>query len=87
MNFIDVVAVGTAPFGRPPAQIPACGTTALGSSLRSNAGSLQHEPTHARSSTLDAPVPALCPEHVVLAAVGGHGKLPSDGHVTARWRS
>ena len=35
------------PFGRPPAQIPACGTTALGSSLRSNAGSLQHEPTHA----------------------------------------
>ena len=35
------------PFGRPPAEIPACGTTALGSSLRSNAGSLQHEPTHA----------------------------------------
>ena len=21
------------------------------------------------------------------ARVGGHGKLPSDGHVTARWRS
>ena len=46
----DAVAGGRGrdrPFGRPPAQIPACGTTALGSSLRSNAGSLQHEPTHA----------------------------------------
>ena len=29
------------PFGRPPAQIPACGTTALGSSLGSNVGSHQ----------------------------------------------
>jgi hypothetical protein len=24
---------------------------------------------------------------VAAHGVGGHGKLPSDGHVTARWRS
>jgi hypothetical protein len=23
----------------------------------------------------------------VSKTVGGHGKLPSDGHVTSRWRS
>jgi hypothetical protein len=39
------------PFGRPPAQIPACGTTALGSWLGSNAGSGKarpgaHDPAH-----------------------------------------
>ena len=26
-------------------------------------------------------------EKVEAFAVGGHGKLPSDGHVSARWRS
>ena len=25
--------------------------------------------------------------NIVLAGVGGHGKMPSDGHVVARWRS
>ena len=26
-------------------------------------------------------------KRVIDACVGGHGKLPSDGHVSARWRS
>jgi hypothetical protein len=55
------------PFGRPPAQIPACGTTALGSWLGSNAWLGQSPARRTRSSALGVPGPALCPRHVLLA--------------------
>ena len=65
------------PFGRPPARIPACGTTALGSSLGSNTGSHPGPNRRTRSSALDTPGPALCPERVVLAAFPSRCPLPS----------
>ena len=55
------------PFGRTPAQIPACGTTALGSWLGSNAWLGQSPARRTRSSALGVPGPALCPGHVLLA--------------------
>jgi hypothetical protein len=45
-NVMQILSFGRGrdrPFGRPPAQIPACGTTALGSSLGSNACSVRSQ--------------------------------------------
>ena len=70
------VAVGTALSGGPPHRsqraelphwAPRSGPTPVHSSTN----------RRTRSSTLDAPVPALCPEHVVLAAFPSRCPLPS----------
>ena len=71
------------PFGRPPAQIPACGTTALGSSLGSNVDSGESPGRRTRSSALDAPGPALCPGRVLLAAFPSRRPLPSTTSAAA----
>ena len=70
------VAVGTALSGGPPHRsqraelphwAPRSGPTPVHSSTN----------RRTRSSTLDAPVPALCPEHVVLTAFPSRCPLPS----------
>ena len=75
-HVIPVVAVGTALSGGPPHRsqraelphwAPRSGPTPVHSSTN----------RRTRSSTLDAPVPALCPEHVVLAAFPSRCPLPS----------
>src|SRR5450759_4720239 len=72
------------PFGRPPAQIPACGTTALGSWLGSSVGLGQalpgaHDPAH----VVDAPIPALCPGRVLLTVFPSPSPLSSTTSATA----
>ena len=82
------------PCGRPPAQIPACATNALGSCLGSNAKAHIRKGVHraslffratsrTRSSALSAPVPALCPGRVLLAVFPLAGRLSSTDSAAA----
>ena len=72
------------PCGRPPAQIPACATNALGSCLGSERENAQFRATsRTRSSALSASVPALCPGRVLLAMFPSAGRLSSTDSAAA----
>ena len=72
------------PCGRPPAQIPACATNALGSCLGSEREIAHFRATsRTRSSALSAPVPALCPGRVLLAMFPSAGRLSSTDSAAA----
>src|SRR5664279_2091891 len=71
------------PFGRPPAQIPACGTTALGSWLGSSVGLGQALPGAHNPAHVDAPIPALCPGRVLLTVFPSPSPLSSTTSATA----
>jgi hypothetical protein len=81
------------PCGRPPAQIPACGITALGSCLGSDANThlrtgytilVFRATSRTQSSALDTPDPALRPGRVLLAMFPLAGGLSSTDSAAAR---
>ena len=58
--------------------------------IRCGHGCVRGVPSAARqlASLLEVLHRGVAPRRGRLAlVVGGHGKLPSDGHLTARWRS
>ncbi len=48
---------------------------------------LRSSPESISSYNFVRPMPRRAITAGTAISVGGHGKLPSDGHVTARWRS